>query len=73
MRKHRYGALVVKRIGVLVNQFMQRGTNRHRVQDKDEKRQQNGHAPLAVRFEMAIYQPHNNRTVADLISDASVW
>ena len=39
---------------VLVNQFVQFGTRRHRVQQQNQRDQQRGEDRLAVRFEMVI-------------------
>ena len=54
MGEQRDGAIVVSLARVLVNQFVQFGTRRHRVQQQNEGDQQSGERRLAVRFEMTI-------------------
>jgi hypothetical protein len=60
VREHRDRAFVVGFARILVNQFMQRGTRRHCVQEQDKANQQRGDNRLAVRFEMAS---HKSQTV----------
>ena len=56
MRKHRDRAFMVGLACVLMDQFMERGTGRHRVQEQDKADQQRGDNRLAVRFEMAFHE-----------------
>lgn len=56
VREQRDGALVTGLVGVVVNQFMQRGASRHRVQQQDKTSQQRGDNRLAVPLEMAFYE-----------------
>ena len=48
MREHRDGAFVACLVRVLVNQLMQRGTRRHRVQQQDHPNQQRRERRFAV-------------------------
>ena len=42
LREHRDGAMVVGLVGVLVNQFVQRGARRHRVEEQNHSHQPGG-------------------------------
>jgi hypothetical protein len=58
MREQRDGALMFRRTGVLVKQFVQLGRSRHRVQKQDKPGQQRGDDRLAVPLELTPHELH---------------
>ena len=55
MGKQRDRALMLGRIGVLMDQFVERWTGRHCVEQQNQGDQQRGENRLVVQFEMARY------------------
>ena len=64
-------ALMLAGIGVPVNQFMQRRTSRHRIQQQYNTRQQGGDDRLAGQFEMALSLRQTACNIAALSAAAS--
>ena len=58
VRKHRDRAFVVGLARVVVNQLMQRGAHRHRVQKEHQRDQDRGENRLAVTLELTGGKPH---------------
>lgn len=68
--KHRDRAIVIGFARVLVNQFVQLRTRRHRVQQQNKCDQQRGENRLAMRFEMTLYELQIVCNIAKRFSDA---
>ena len=73
MREHRDRAIVVGFARILVDQFMQRGTRRHRVQEQDKAHQQRGDDRLAMQLEMTISELQIICKLANTVPDASCY
>ena len=56
---------------VRMHPFVQRRRGGHGVQQQDKTRQQRGDDRLAGWFELARYEPHNKRKLADVMVGAS--
>ena len=70
MREKSDGALMLGAAGVGVKPFVQRRRGGHRVEQQDNPGQQRGNDYLAVRLEMAFYEPHNTWKLADIMPGA---
>ena len=71
VRKQGGGARMAGAVRVLVNQFMQRGTSRHRVQQQDKTYQQRGDDRVAAQLEMAFCKLQIVCILANTVPDAS--
>jgi hypothetical protein len=71
VRKHRDGALMLGVARVVVEKFVQRRRDGHRIQQQDKTRQQRGDERLVARVEMTLGSLHPTRYLAETMPDAS--
>jgi hypothetical protein len=70
MREERDGALVVSVAGVGVEQLVQRGGDRHRVEQENQSSQCQSNGRLTPTLAMWREKPHNKTRLAGVIIDA---